>query len=168
MKSRLTVIEQQGLVVAARGGTVRVRVGPTTGCSACDSGAGCGAGIFAGLLARKPTEFTLADHLNLSAGQPVMVGIPASTVLVMVILMYGLPLLAGLTGAGLGHGLAAHQAWSATLQDIMALVTGLGAGAVVLMLCRPRMHQLASRAELQVIGVINRSSSNSLACSDSY
>ena len=93
-----------------------------------------------------------------------MVGIPASSVLAMVSLMYGLPLLAGLLGAVLGHVTAGNQGWAAGPRDFMALGAGLLAGGLVLKFLRPRMRRLASRSNIKVMRVINRSSPNSVAC----
>ncbi|MEJ2385650.1 MAG: hypothetical protein P8Y54_14930 [Xanthomonadales bacterium] len=56
------MIEQQGRVTGAAGSQVRVRLGGTSGCTTCDAGRGCGAGVFGRLLQRRPVELELLTH----------------------------------------------------------------------------------------------------------
>lgn len=63
--------------------------------------------------------------LSFKPGERVRVGISSSTLVLMALLLYGLPLLGFLLGAMLGHWLFALQSW----RDLGALVLGLiGAG----------------------------------------
>ena len=92
------MIEQQGRVVDATGARVRVRLGGTTGCTACDAGRGCGAGVFGRLLRRRPVELEFDNHVGAEPGQAVMVGLPESLFLALTLRLYLLPLLAGVLG----------------------------------------------------------------------
>ena len=70
------MIEQQGRVIALKDGMARIEVGPVSGCSACDSGVGCGAGLFVQLLRRKATELTVSNGIQAKPGEAVVIGIP--------------------------------------------------------------------------------------------
>lgn len=117
------MIEQQGLALAASDGRVRVRLGGASGCAACDAGRGCGAGVLGRWLARRPVELELVDPVGVRTGQAVMVGLPESVFLRLVGLLYGLPLAAGLAGAGIGHYFMQRMSGSPAAADIGA---GLG------------------------------------------
>lgn len=126
------MIEQQGLTLSATGGRARVRLGGASGCSACDAGRGCGAGVLGRWLARRPVELELDDPVGVRTGQAVIVGLPEAVFLNLVWLLYGVPLLAGLAGAGIGHHLVQAISRSAVAADIGAaagLLLAAGAAA---------------------------------------
>ena len=126
------MIEQQARVLRADERLVSVRIGGQSGCTACDAGKGCGAGLFGRLLRRKPVEIELPNEVGAVAGQPVQLGLPESLFMKMVLRLYGWPLLAGLLGAACGHWLAANARWGAGLTDLLALTGAvLGAGMVL-------------------------------------
>lgn len=122
------MIEQQGRIVRTEGGLAWVQVGALSGCAACDSGRGCGAGIFGRLVRRRPIELPLPGSPELSVGQAVVLGIAERAFLRMVMLLYGWPLMAGLAVAWLCHqiagGFGLQQGWL----DLAALA-GLILGA---------------------------------------
>lgn len=119
------MIEQQGKVVAIEGSRVRVRLGGTSACSACDAGKGCGAGVFGRLLRRKPVVMGFENQLQAARGQAVMVGLPESLFMSLVLRLYLLPVLAGIVGAAIGHYTAGQLQASGAVTDLMALATGL-------------------------------------------
>ena len=126
------MIEQQGLTLSAGSGRARVRLGGASGCAACDAGRGCGAGVLGRWLARRPVELELQDPVGVRTGQAVIVGLPEAVFLNLVWLLYGLPLLAGLAGAGTGHHLVQEFSRSAVAADLGAaagLLAAAGAAA---------------------------------------
>lgn len=122
------MIEQQGVVLAAGDGLARIRLGGTSGCPACDSGEGCGAGLFGRLLNRRPLELDLDDPIPTRVGQPVRVGIRNTLLLRLVWRFYGAPLLAFMLGAAVATSL-----WSERdlLAELGVLVIALGAMFIV-------------------------------------
>ena len=126
------MIEQQGKVVSAVDGVIRVRLGASSGCSACDAGKGCGAGVFGRLLQRKPVILEFQNSIDAAEGQAVMVGLPESLFLSLVFRLYLFPLLAGLGGAMAGHWLAGLAGFAPALTDFSALVGGLICAAWVI------------------------------------
>jgi len=137
------VIEQQARVIHVEDGVVRVRVGGQTGCSACDEGKGCGAGLFGKLLKRNPVELQLSNVIGASHGQAVRLGLPESLFMKLVFRLYAWPLFAGLTGMIAGHKLAESASASAGIVDLSALAGAILGVAVVLI-----FWQRASRPDI--------------------
>ena len=128
-------------VVRCQKKRVWVRLGSQTGCSACDNGNGCGAGIFAKLLQRKPVILELArNDLSVKPGQMVTLAFSEQVYLKLVFASYGWPLLAALAGAFVGHGLATWLAVGPGLIDLAALSGGLLAGVFVMRLIKNRRN----------------------------
>ncbi len=106
----------------------RVRVGSTSGCTACDSGQGCGGGIFARLVPKKPVTLTLSIDSSTPAikvGQKVLLGLPESFFLRWIALLFGLPLVSGLLAAGAAQFIGSSKlfALSAMQLDVLVLFT---------------------------------------------
>jgi sigma-E factor negative regulatory protein RseC len=100
------MIEQNVQVVRCLNERLWVRMGSQAGCTACDNGQGCGAGLFAKLLQRKPLVIELdRNGLDVEAGQMVTLAFPEQVYLKLVLASYGWPLLSALAGAFAGHGL---------------------------------------------------------------
>ncbi len=133
------MIEQNVQVVRCQEKRVWVRLGSQTGCTACDNGNGCGAGVFAKLLQRKPVILELArNDLNVEPGQMVTLAFSEQVYLKLVFASYGWPLLAALAGAFAGHGLATWLQAGSALIDLSALTGGLLAGGLVMRLIKNR------------------------------
>ena len=89
------MIEQNVQVVRCSNSRMWVRMGSQSGCTACDNGNGCGAGVFAKLLQTKPVVMELAcNDENIRVGQMVTLGFPEQVYLKLVFSHYGWPLLA--------------------------------------------------------------------------
>ena len=91
------MIEQQGQVVRLQQENVFVRVGATTGCLSCESGKGCGGGIFARLVPKKPVTLEVpitTQSPQPKIGQQVLLGIPDVFFLKWTALLFGAPLVA--------------------------------------------------------------------------
>ena len=126
------MIEQQGVVVAASGDQLSVRLGGRAGCAACDAGRGCGAGVFGRLLKRRPVDLAIDNHLEARAGQAVVVGLPEAWFLQLVARFYLYPLLAGLVAGVCGHYVCRVLGSATFLTDLVTLAAAIAAGTLVL------------------------------------
>jgi len=122
------VIWQIGRVVASDRDGLALEFPRTRACRRCARGEGCGAGVFAGLLLRSATRVMLPPRADFARGAWVRVGVEPSRLLQAALLVYGLPLLAFLAGAAIGHALAPASG----ARDLLALAGGVLAFAVVL------------------------------------
>ena len=133
------MIEQNVQVLRCHGERMWVRMGSQSGCSACDEGKGCGAGLFARLLKRKPVVIELArKEMNVEAGQMLTLAFPEQAFIKLVLASYGWPLLAALTGAILGHSLSNWLQFGPAMIDLASLIGGLLAGVLAVRLIRNR------------------------------
>ncbi|MCH8479038.1 MAG: SoxR reducing system RseC family protein [Wenzhouxiangella sp.] len=103
-----------------------LRFDKLSSCQRCLSGQGCGAGVFSRLFARGHARLAMPPGRFFKPGQRVRVGIPSSTLVLMAMLLYGLPLGGFLLAATLGHWLFALHSW----RDLGALVLGLTGAAL--------------------------------------
>lgn len=160
------MIEQQARVVRHEGEQTIIRLGGQSGCSACDAGKGCGAGLFGRLLRRRPAEFGIASLPEVQVGEAVMVGIEEGHYVRWVSLLYGVPLLSALFGAAimffiLGSAIDSHsgQALLQTLpswaSDGLMLVAGVLSAAAAVPATRRRLPSSLSGLSLQVIHPTN-------------
>lgn len=151
------MIEQQGQVISVSSECVSVRLGGNSGCSVCDAGKGCGAGIFGRLLNRKPVVLDLNNRLGSRVGQAVIVGLPESLLLRLVFRLYLLPLCAGLAGAALGHYIAVGNDAGLAAVDGAALLGAILAGAAVLAWNRKRENEFPGADAVHVLRHSERS-----------
>jgi sigma-E factor negative regulatory protein RseC len=149
------MIEQQGQAVSATPGVVRVRLGGQSGCSACDAGRGCGAGIFGKLLRRRAVELDFENRVGARLGQGVIVGIPEALLLNLVMRFYLFPLLAGLAGAGLGHYVGMRVGAGTGGSDILALLFGAAAGLLVVWRLRDRRVEFPQGHAVHLLRVVD-------------
>ena len=122
---------------------VRIELGAVTGCSACDAGKGCGAGVFGRLLTRKPVVMEFENTIGARAGQGIVVGLPESMYLSLALRLYLFPLLAAVIGAIVGHALATRAGAGGFAVDFSALFAALLAAAGVVMHTRRRHVELS-------------------------
>lgn len=133
------MIEQNVQVVRCEGESIWVRMGSQSGCTACDNGNGCGAGVFAKLLRRKAVTIELErGSVEAGVGQMVTLAFPEQVYLKMVLAYYGWPLLAALGGAFAGFGIGARLQFASAQLDLATLAGGLLAGAIALRLLKRR------------------------------
>ncbi len=136
------MIEQSVQVVRCEDESVWVRLGGVSGCSRCDSGKGCGAGVFAKLLQRKPVLLELKrQDISVKPGQMVSLSFPEQVYLKLVLDYYGWPLLMALVGAFAGYRLGLWLQFGPVLLDVSTLVVGLLAGGIVLRLKKSQKNQ---------------------------
>jgi len=148
------VIEQQGKVVAIANGMAQVRLGGASGCTSCDAGKGCGAGVFGRLLKRKPVTLELENRVNATQGQPVMVGIPEALFLRLIARMYLYPLLAAIAGAAVGHYLSVLNGLGQMSSDLITLLCGLAAGGGVIFWNRNNTREFPESFIVHLLRVI--------------
>ena len=133
------MIEQSVQVLRCDSENMWVRMGTQSGCTACDNGKGCGAGLFAKLMRRKPVILKLAQtDVEVEAGQMLVLAFPEQVYIKMVFASYGWPLLAALAGAFAGHGLGKWLELTPVLTDAATLVAGILAAWFVLRVLRSR------------------------------
>jgi len=135
------MIEQNVQVVRCRDERLWIRMGSQSGCTACDNGQGCGAGLFAKLLQRKPVVIELdRNGLDVEAGQMVTLAFPEQVYVKLVLASYGWPLLAALAGAFAGHSLGNWLQFTPALIDVVTLACGLLAGAYLVYFMKGRKN----------------------------
>lgn len=133
------MIEQNVQVVRCDNKTVWVRVGSQSGCSVCDKGQGCGAGVFARLLQRKPVLLQLADPEGIfRVGQMATLALPEQLYLKMVLANYAWPLIAALVGGWVSFTIASSFQLASGLLDAATLGGGLLVAILVMRIIRLR------------------------------
>ncbi len=126
------MIEQNVQVVRRSNERMWVRMGSRSGCTACDNGNGCGAGVFSKLLQGKPVIIELAcTDTSIRPGQMVTLGFPERAYLKLVFAYYGWPLLAALMGAFLAYRIGIWLQPGPAMLDLLTLAGGLLAGGLV-------------------------------------
>ena len=149
------MIEQQGKVIACRPGQVSVQLGGTSGCSACDAGKGCGAGVFGRLLQRKPVVMEFDNDLSARPGNAVMVGLPETVFLSLALRFYLYPLLAALDGAATAHFVAYTAGLGVVATDIVA---GLAAAYLTVRRVRSQGMEFSGRNTVHLLRIIESTS----------
>lgn len=127
---------------------VEIDAAPT--CPRCESGRGCGAGIFGASQRSRRIDARVREGLDLQAGDTVDVGIGPGELLGAAATVYGIPMIGGALGAAL--------AWSAGGGDaVAALVAVIGVTAGVFA-ARRRLRAARCVASLRptILGRSNR------------
>lgn len=105
---------------------VVVEVAASVRCARCASGKGCGAGLLGGDQRPRRVDALIARHLVLDEGDHVIVELAPNNLLRASALVYGLPLLGAVLGAG--------GAWLSGAGDLgaaLAALAGAGAGMLI-------------------------------------
>jgi sigma-E factor negative regulatory protein RseC len=122
------------LVDSADGVRAVVEVKVAASCPRCAAGKGCGAGIFtASGGSAQPVEASVRAGLSLSEGDVVELTLAPDNLLRAAFIVYGLPMLGAIAGAGLAYGFSFRDAAAA-----IAALIGMAAG---LMVSRWRVRQ---------------------------
>lgn len=133
------MIEQNVQVLRCNDEKLWVRMGSQSGCTACDNGKGCGAGLFAKLIRHKPVVMELArKDLKVEAGQMLTLAFPERLYMKLVLASYGWPLLAALAGACAGYGLGSWLQLGPVSIDVITLTGGVFATWLVMRFIRGR------------------------------
>lgn len=147
------MIEQNVQVLRCENERLWVRMGSRSGCTTCDNGKGCGAGLFAKLIRNKPVILELArNNLDVESGQMLTLAVPEQVYLKLVFASYGWPLLAALGGAFAGYSLAAWLQFSPVLIDAATLIGGILAAWLIIRLTRRlgTTHDVLSSLDISV------------------
>lgn len=145
------MIAQQGRVISVSDDGLIVRVGGTTGCSACDAGKGCGAGVFGRLLRRNPIDIEVPNEVDARVGQAVQLGIAEQRFLALVFRLYVFPLMAGLVGAALGYAIATKGGYSGWAVDALTLMLGIVLAGSGLLMARKRLQRFPIGSQVSVL-----------------
>jgi len=149
------VIEQQGKILSVHGGMARVRLGGVSGCVACDSGKGCGAGLFGRLLRRRPLVLELENRVGAEARQAVVVGLPEKLFLSLVTRLYLWPLLAGLAGTAVVHFGIISLGLGNAESDLLSLAGGVAAAAAVIYTNRQKSREFPEYFIVHILRTAN-------------
>ncbi len=119
------MITESATIVEIENERVRVEVRSSSGCSSCSAKAGCGNGILDRWL--NPTRILwVATNPEFSAsstlGDQILIGVEEGAFVKNALLLYMLPLLAFLLGAGLGHQFQGD--FASVLCGILGLILG--------------------------------------------
>lgn len=140
------------LVDSADGVRAVVEVSVAASCPRCASGKGCGAGIFtASTSAAQPVEASVRKGLDVSEGDVVEISLAPDNLLQAAIIVYGLPMLGAIVGAGLAYAFSMRDSAAAG-----AALAGLAAG---LMVSRWRVRQTSCLRKF--VPVVERRVANS-------
>ncbi|MCA1779334.1 MAG: SoxR reducing system RseC family protein [Xanthomonadaceae bacterium] len=116
-------------------------------CARCLAGKGCGAGLFSRLFGARRQILPLTLSTQFRSGQSVQAGIDARTLLRVAAVLYLLPVLAFIAGAG-----AAHLRWPG--HDSVGLLAGVGlAGLVWLLGSRRQVRGGLARIKVRAKGL---------------
>jgi sigma-E factor negative regulatory protein RseC len=148
------MLEQQGLVIAVSDESASIRVGGASGCSACDAGKGCGAGIFAKWFKRRPATLDLINQIDVRVGQTVIIGLPEAFFLALVFRLYLLPLVAGLAGMMIGHTVSGTIDEAAMVADGMALLGGMMAGSLAIWWNRRTQMEFPHKSSVHLLRIL--------------
>lgn len=133
------MIEQNVQVLRCENERIWVRMGAQSGCTVCDNGKGCGAGLFARLVQRKPVILELArNEMKVVEGQMLTLSFPEQVYMKLVFASYGWPLIGALTGALAGYSLGVWLQFRPVLIDIVTLTGGVLAAWLVMRFFKTR------------------------------
>ena len=93
MDTETRMLEETGKVIAIDGSYAVIETEQRSACGHCNVGDSCGTSVLAGLFKRRRNHVKLLNHLNLSKGDMVVIGINESVLLSTAVLAYLLPLL---------------------------------------------------------------------------
>ena len=116
----------QSLVSDDRGIRAVVEVDVSTACPRCAAGKGCGAGLLAGGGRSKRVEASFNVKMILAEGDHVEIALTPSNLLRASLIVYGLPMLGAIAGAGLAYLMKLGDAAAA-----IAAIAGLSGGLLV-------------------------------------
>lgn len=152
------MIEEQAVVVGIEHDQALLEIVRSQPCGICGQTRGCGVSLWGRLLGHRNSAFRADNTIHASPGDCVVVGIDEQALLTGSLLVYGVPLLAVLAGAGL----AVHFAASSAARDgyaVFGAVLGLALGLLWLRghatgggfsaRCRPVILRSATRPDFR-------------------
>ena len=119
------MIEQTGRVAEVRSGFAIVETNPRAACGGCRVEGGCGLVGLARLLSQRRDAVRVADHLGLTPGDTVVLGLQAGKLVRAAAAAYGIPLVGLVLGSTLATGVGVPDG-GAALAGGAGLLAGLG------------------------------------------
>jgi sigma-E factor negative regulatory protein RseC len=149
------LIEQQGQVVKIVAGRGFVRVGSRSGCTACDSGKGCGAGIFSRLIPRRAMTIETDIPEEIRVGQSVILGLAESVFLSLLLRLYLIPFISGLAGAVFGHYISSG-AGNDLVIDLGTLAGAIAGAGIAIAWLRSGREEFSGEVAVYFLRVVGR------------
>jgi sigma-E factor negative regulatory protein RseC len=123
------MIEQDGRVLAVRGGLAEVEGQRQSACGGCAAHGACGTSLLERFFGRRQPILTARNPIGARPGERVVLGVPEAALVEAAFVAYLVPLLAMIAGAIGGDYLAAHLAPDlAGGIALLGAVSGLAAG----------------------------------------
>lgn len=122
------MIEETGIVVAARGDLAEVQCERRSTCGSCGANGACGTSLLDRHLGRRPLLLTVHNPVGARAGDEVVVGVPEEALLSASFAAYLVPLLALFAGALAGAGVEDLGAGASGLLQVAGGFAGLAVG----------------------------------------
>lgn len=141
------MIEEIATVIKTDAKGVWLQTKVSSSCQSCTASDSCTSGVVAKAMTRRDYQFFLPNHSDLLPGQQVRIGISDGVLLKSALLVYLLPLLGFIGGAGSGVLLHLTEGW----QLLLALLSG----AVGMLLARFAGRRIGGAAEqVEILAVL--------------
>lgn len=141
------MIEEIATVIRTDDSGVWLQTKVSSSCQSCSASDSCTSGVVAKAMTRRDYQFFLPNHHDLLPGQQVRIGISDGVLLKSALLVYLLPLLGFIGGAGMGVLLQLTEGWQ--------LLLALAAGAVGMLLARFAGQHIGGAAEqVEILAVL--------------
>lgn len=128
------MVEEIATVIKTSEQGVWLQTKVTSSCQTCSANDSCTSGVVAKAMTRRDYQFFLPVTSGLQAGQQVRIGISDGVVMKSAVLVYLVPLLGFILGAGAGVLWQFNEAW----QLLMGILFGMG-GMFIVRLSADRM-----------------------------
>lgn len=140
------MIEEIATVIKTDSSGVWLQTKVSSSCQSCTASDSCTSGVVAKAMTRRDYQFFLPNHSDLLPGQQVRIGISDGVLLKSALLVYLLPLVGFMTGAGCGVLWQLSEGWQLLLAVLM--------GAVAMLLARVAGRRIGGAAEQVEILVV--------------
>jgi len=151
------MIEEIATVIKTDAKGVWLQTKVSSSCQSCTASDSCTSGVVAKAMTRRDYQFFLPNHRDLLPGQQVRIGISDGVLLKSALLVYLLPLLGFIGGAGSGVLLQLTEGW----QLLLALLSG----AVAMLLARFAGRRIGGAAEqVEILAVLPQLQVHNQSC----
>lgn len=141
------MIEEIATVIKTDSSGVWLQTKVSSSCQSCTASDSCTSGVVAKAMTRRDYQFFLPNHSGLLPGQQVRIGISDGVLLKSALLVYLLPLVGFMAGAGSGVLLQLSEGWQLLLAVLL--------GAVAMLLARVAGRRIGGAAEqVEILAVL--------------
>ncbi len=141
------MIEEIATVIKTDSSGVWLQTKVSSSCQSCTASDSCSSGVVAKAMTRRDYQFFLPNHSDLLPGQQVRIGISDGVLLKSALLVYLLPLLGFIAGAGCGVLWQLSEGWQLLLAVLL--------GAVGMLLARVAGRHIGGAAEqVEILAVL--------------